>query len=77
MEDVSARPVELEPVLVAAIERARKSAKDSRERLRGHVPYTSPLSEDERAAVAKMLANGTYRQLADVVTRDDPDLDDR
>jgi hypothetical protein len=36
--------------------------------------YTSPLSEQERRAVATLLRDGTYRQLADAAGAVDPDI---
>jgi len=68
--------VHLDPELARAVERARQ-ALDSSGQLRTQPgSYKSPLGEKERAAVARMLRDGTYRRLADAVVSDDPELAD-
>jgi hypothetical protein len=36
--------------------------------------YESPLGDQEREAVARILRDGTYRRLADAVAADDAEL---
>jgi hypothetical protein len=62
--------------LAEAVERAREAFKASGELRVQRGSYKSPLGEKERAAVARLLRDGTYRRLADAVARDDPDLAD-
>ena len=65
----------LEPGLAEAVERARSAIADSRASL-ARPGFESPLDETERAAVAKMLRDGTYRRFANEITAIDPDLAD-
>jgi hypothetical protein len=39
--------------------------------------YRSHLDEQERAAVAKLIGDGTYRRLADAVAAEDPEIADQ
>jgi hypothetical protein len=73
---VSTRPVELSPALAAAVADAREALEADGE-LRGRpTGYTSPLSEQERAAVLRFVRDGTYRRLADAIAADDPEIAD-
>jgi len=38
--------------------------------------YESPLGDQEREAVARILRDGTYRRLADAIAADDTELAD-
>lgn len=66
----------LEPALAEAVERARDAAEAYGERRNRRASFTPPLGDKERAAVARMLRDGTYRRLADELTRGDAELTD-
>jgi len=68
--------VHLDPALAKVVKRARKALDASGELDPKPGAFKSPLASDERAAVAKMLRDGTYRRLADDVARDDPESAD-
>ena len=70
------RPVHLDPPLQEAIDRAREELTAAGQLQPKPGPYKSPLGEKERAAVARMLSDGTYRRLADAVVAEDPELAD-
>ena len=77
MEGAVTRSLHLDPALQEAVERARAALAEA-----GGlgVPtadrYESPLGDQEREAVARILRDGTYRRLADAVAADDADLTD-
>ena len=74
--DVSTRPLNLTPELAEAVERARVGLESS-----GELPrpggYRSPLSPEGRAVVARIIADGTYRRLADAAAATDPEIADQ
>jgi len=74
---MATRSLHLDPPLREAVERARE-ALDEADGV--GVPtterYESPLGDQERAAVARILRDGTYRRLADGVAADDAELAD-
>jgi hypothetical protein len=72
---VATRP-DLSPALRDAVKRARDAIAASGLPGPQHGPYKSPLSEAERSAVATLLRDRTYRQLADKVATEDPDIAD-
>lgn len=69
--DVPTRPVHL----VEAVHRARVGLETS-----GELPrpggYRSPLGPEDRAVVARLIADGTYRRLADAVAATDHEVAD-
>jgi hypothetical protein len=73
---VSTRPLHLTPELAEAVERARVGLESS-----GELPrpggYRSPLSPEGQAVVTRIIADGTYRRLADAVAATDPELADQ
>ena len=73
---MSTRPVHLALHLTEAVERARRGLDTS-----GELPrpggYRSPLGPEERAAVARIIEDGTYRRLADAVAATDPEIADQ
>jgi hypothetical protein len=73
---VATRPVHLDSALQEAVNRAREAIASSGQLRPNPGPYTSPLSEQERRAVAALLHDGTYRQLVDAVAANDPDIAD-
>jgi ABC-type amino acid transport substrate-binding protein len=73
---VATRPLHLDPALQDAVDRAREALAASGELQPKPGPYASPLGERERAAVARILRDGTYRRLADAVGAVDPELAD-
>jgi hypothetical protein len=73
---VATHPVHLDSALQEAVNRAREAIAGSGDLRPKLGPYTSPLSEQERRAVAALLRDGTYRQLADAVAANDPDTAD-
>ena len=77
VEVMATRSLHLDPALQEAVERAREAIAEagglgvsSAER------YESPLGDQEREAVARILRDGTYRRLADAVAADDAELAD-
>jgi hypothetical protein len=77
VEFVATRPLRLDPPLQDAVDRARE-ATAARDRLRPTAGrYRSPLDEQERAAVARLIGDGTYRRLADAVAAKDPEIADQ
>ena len=67
--------MQLTPELADAVERARASlGADELPRPGG---YRSPLGAEARAAVARIIADGTYRRLADAVAATDPEIADQ
>jgi hypothetical protein len=66
----------LTPELAALVEQARVGLEAS-----GELPrpggYRSPLSPEGRAVVEGILADGTYRHLADAVGAADPEVADQ
>jgi len=76
VDGVSTRPAHLDPALARAVERAREALDASGELRPRPGVLTSPLGPKERAAVTRILRDGTYRRLADAVARDDPELAD-
>jgi hypothetical protein len=76
VERVSTRPLNLTPELAEAVERARVGLESS-----GELPrpggYRSPLSAEDSAVVARIIADGTYRRLADAVAATDPEIADQ
>ena len=68
--------MQLTPPLAEAVERARVGLESS-----GELPrpggYSSALSAEDRAVVARILADGTYRRLADAVVAADPEIADQ
>lgn len=73
---MSTRPLNLDPELASAVKRAREALDASGQLRAKPAGYESPLGPKERAAIARMLQDGTYRRLADDVGRDDPELAD-
>jgi hypothetical protein len=73
---VSTRPLNLTPELAEAVERARVGLESS-----GELPrpggYRSSLGPEDRAVVARIIADGTYRRLADAVAATDPEIADQ
>ena len=73
---MSTRPTHLTPELAEAVERARIGLESS-----GELPrpggYRSPLGPEDRAVVARIIADGTYRRLAEAVAATDPDIADQ
>ncbi len=74
---MATRSLHLDPALQEAVERARETLDEAgglgeatAER------YESPLADQEREAVARILRDGTYRRLADAVAADDDELAD-
>jgi hypothetical protein len=77
VERVSTRPLNLTPELAEAVERARREL-DAAGELHGRPSgYRSPLDDQERAAVGRIIADGTYRRLADAVAATDPEIADQ
>jgi hypothetical protein len=74
---VSTRPLHLSPELAEAVARARQALDDAGELHGRPSGYQSPLDAKERAAVARIIADGTYRRLADAVAADDPEIGDQ
>jgi hypothetical protein len=74
---VSTRPLRLNPALQEAVERARADLSASGQLTLKPGEYQSPLGADERAAVARIVRDGTYGRLADMVAYDDPELADQ
>jgi hypothetical protein len=74
---VSTRPLHLSPELAEVVERARQELEAAGEMHGRPSGYRSPLDEQERAAVARIIADGTYRRLADAVAATDPDIADQ
>lgn len=76
VEGVGTRPLHLTPELAEAVERARVGLESS-----GELPcpggYRSPLSPEGRAVVARIIADGTYRRLADAAAATDPEIADQ
>jgi hypothetical protein len=67
--------VNLTPELADAVERARAAlGGDELPRPGG---YRSPLGPEDRAVVARIIADGTYRRLADAVAATDPEIADQ
>ena len=73
---MATRPVRSEHELSALIDEARRAAAQSGELHPARGPYCSPLGETERTAVARILGDGTYRELADRLSREDPEIAD-
>jgi hypothetical protein len=73
---VATHPVHLDSALQEAIDCAREAIPSSRELRPEPGLYMSPLSERERRAVATLLHDGTYRQLANALAANDPDIAD-
>jgi hypothetical protein len=73
---VATRPPHLDPALQEAVNCAREALATSGQLRPKPGTYKSPLSEQERSAVAKILRDGTYRKLADAVAAEDPDIAD-
>jgi len=74
---MATRSARLSPELRQAVDRARASLEASGQLHPAPGPYRSSLGAPERAVVAQMLQDGTYRRLADAVASADPDLADR
>lgn len=67
--------MQLTPQLADAVEQARASlGADELPRPGG---YRSPLCPEDRAVVARIVADGTYRRLADAVAATDPEIADQ
>lgn len=77
MEFVATRPLRLDPPLQDAVDRAREALAGRGRPLPKTAPYRSPLDEQERAAVARLIGDGTYRRLADAVAAADPEIADQ
>jgi hypothetical protein len=73
---VATRPVHRDSALQEAVNRAREAIAASGQLRPTPATYTSPLSEQERRAVATLLRDGTYCQLADAAAAVDPDIAD-
>jgi hypothetical protein len=73
---VANHPVHLDSALQEAVNRAREAIASAGELRPNPVPYTSPPSEQERRAVATLLRDGAYRQLADAAAANDPEIAD-
>ena len=77
VEVVATRSLHLDPALQAVVERAREAlAEAGGLGVRTAERYESPLGDQEREAVARILRDGTYRRLADAVAADDAELAD-
>jgi len=67
----------LTPELAEAVAHARE-ALDAAGELHGlSGNYTSPLDDEERAAVTRILRDGTYRRLVEAVAAHDPEIADQ
>ncbi len=73
---MSTRPARLAPELAEAVEQARLGLDSSGELPRAG-SYRSALSPADRAVVARIIADGTYRRLAQAVAETDPDIADQ
>lgn len=74
---VATRPLRLDPALQEAVDRAREAFAASGQLQPRAGLYRSPLDEHERAAIAGILTDGTYRRLADAVAAEDAEIADQ
>ena len=74
---MTTRPLRLDPALQEAVDRARDALGATGQLQPRPVAYESPLDEQERGAVARMLTDGTYRRLADAVAAGDAEIADQ
>jgi hypothetical protein len=77
VEIVATRPLRLDPPLRDAVERAREALAASERVHPKPGRYRSHLDDQERAAVARIISNGTYRRLAESVAAADPEIADQ
>lgn len=75
---VAVNLVDLPPELRDAVTRARESASRNGSLRPPRVgPFVSPLTADERRAVAELIEDGTLAAAIAAVAADDPDLADQ
>ena len=74
---MATRSLHLDPALQEAVESTRKAiAETGGLGVSSPERYESPLGDQEREAVARILRDGTYRRLADAIAADDTELAD-
>lgn len=76
MSAVATRPLHLDPPLQDAVDRAREALAAAGQLRPKRGRYQTPLGNEERAAIATILSDGTYRRLADAAAAGDPEIAD-